>query len=103
MFDVQITAPAESDIQQNFVWWRDNRDPDQAAQWYDSIYPAIESLRNMPRRCALAREHEMYSGELRQLHFGVGRRTTHRIVFAIEGETVFILAVLHQRQQGFAI
>ena len=73
MFEVRITAPAEDDIQQNFTWWRDNRDADQAAEWYDSIYPAINSLSQMPRRCAFAREQDMYTGELRQLYFGIGR------------------------------
>ena len=33
MFEVRITAPAEDDIQQNFIWWRDNRDPDQATSF----------------------------------------------------------------------
>lgn len=56
MFNVKITAPAEDDIQRNFNWWKDNRDSDQAAHWYDSIYPAINSLSHMPRRCAFARE-----------------------------------------------
>ena len=73
----------------------------QAAEWYDSIYPAINSLSQMPRRCASAREQDMYSGELRQLYFGIGPKATHRIVFTIEDQTVFILAVLHQRQKGY--
>ena len=98
MFAVRITGPAEQDIQRNFQWWCENRDLDQAAKWYESIYPAIATLRQMPRRCAFAREQEEYSGELRQLYFGIGRKATHRIVFTIEGETVIVLAVLHQRQ-----
>jgi len=100
MFDVRITPQAEKDIQRNFEWWRDNRDPDQAEEWYNSIFPAIDSLRQMPRRCTFAREQETFSGELRQLLFGIGRKTTHRIVFTIEDQTVLVLAVLHQRQQG---
>ena len=101
MFNVRITRPAEVDIQLNFEWWRDNRDPEQAAEWYESIFPAIQSLAKMPRRCAFAREQDLYSGELRQLQFGIGRKATHRIIFTIEDETVFILAVLHHRQAGF--
>ena len=103
MFEVRITQTAEEDIQRSFEWWRGNRDPDQAAQWYDSIYPAINSLSQMPRRCAFARDQDMYSGELRQLYFGIGRKATHRIIFAIEGHTVTILAILHQRQEGFGV
>lgn len=101
MFKVRITQPAEIDIQRNFEWWRDNRDPEQATEWYESIFPAIQSLAQMPRRCAFAREQDPYPGELRQLQFGIGRKATHRIIFTIEDETVFILAVLHHRQEGF--
>jgi len=50
----------------------------------------------MPRRCAFAREQDMCSGELRQLYFGIGRKATHRIIFTIEDQTVFVLVVLHQ-------
>ena len=100
MFEVRITDPAEQNIQQNYQWWCDNRDPDQAAKWYESIYPAIASLGQMPRRCAFAREQEMYAGELRQLYFGIGRKATHRIIFTIEDQAVIVLAVLHQRQTG---
>lgn len=101
MFEVKITASAEADIQQNFTWWRDNRDPDQAAEWYESIYPAIRSLREMPRRCAFAREQDMYSGELRQLHFGIGRKATHRIIFTIEGQIVFYSCCFASTAKGF--
>lgn len=100
MFEVRITKPAEDDIQRNFEWWRDNRDSNQAARWYDSIYPAIDSLSQMPRRCSFAREQDMYPGELRQLHFGISRNATHRIIFTIDDQTVFVLAVLHQRQRN---
>ena len=41
------------------------------------------------------------SGELRLLYFGIGRKATHRIVFTIEKQAVFVLAVLHQRQQDY--
>jgi plasmid stabilization system protein ParE len=103
MFEVRITDPAEQDIQRNYQWWRDNRDPEQAEKWYDSIYPAIASLNQMPRRCAFAREQEMFSGELRQLYFGIGRRATHRIVFTLREDKVFVLAVLHQSQERFRV
>jgi len=53
----------------------------------------------MPRRCSYAEERESYSGELRQLLFGVGRSATHRILFAIEKQAVYILRVRHISQQ----
>lgn len=95
MFQIRITDAAESDIQNIFEWWRDHRSPEQAARWYESIFPAITTLEQMPNRCSIAREDDLYEGELRQLHFGVGRRPTHRIVFAVEEDVVVVLRVLH--------
>ena len=99
MFAIRITDIAEQDIQQSYQWWRDNRSPSEAERWYDSIYPAIKTLESMPHRCALAREHEAFADELRQLLFGIGRKATHRILFTIEDQTVMILRVLHHAQQ----
>ncbi len=65
MFDIRITDIAEQDIQRNYDWWCENRSPAQAEQWYNAIYPAIETLQTMPRRCATAREHEAHDFELR--------------------------------------
>lgn len=103
MFEVRITEPAEQDIRADFAWWRDNRSAEQAARWYEAIYPAIDTLSQMPQRCPRARESDAYPGELRELHFTIGRRPTHRILFAIEGETVFVLRVRHTSQRDLRL
>lgn len=99
MFAIHITDVAEQDIQSAFEWWRDNRSASEAERWYQSIYPAIETLQSMPHRCAFATERELIGVELRQLLYGIGRRPTHRILFSVENETVIILRVLHNAQQ----
>ena len=83
MFKIRITDVAERDIQQNFEWWRDNRSPEQAARWYDGIFPAIDTLKKMPDRCTAAREQDSFDVKLLQLSYGIGRRATHRILFTI--------------------
>jgi len=99
MFEIRITEVAENDIQSAYNWWRENRSAEQAERWIDAVYPAIATLGTMPHRCSYAQERDFYSGELRQLLFGLENRVTHRIVFTIEGQTVTILRVRHTSQQ----
>lgn len=100
MFEVLITDLAESEIFEAYRWWSENRSEEEAERWYESIYPAIHSLQNMPRRCALAADSLTLPGEVRQLLFGIGRRPTHRILFEIEGDQVTILRVRHVAQDA---
>jgi plasmid stabilization system protein ParE len=99
MYEVRISEPAELDIQSIFDWWRSYRSAEQAERWFEAIYPAIETLSRMPQRCPRARENDSYPGDLRQLLFTIGRRPTHRIIFAIEGDAVIILHVRHTSQR----
>jgi len=98
MFQIRVTDLAEQDIQATYNWWRENRSTEQAQRWFDAIYPAIATLQTMPRRCSHATERELYSGELRQLLFGVAQRVTHRVVFTIEADAVIVLRVRHTSQ-----
>jgi plasmid stabilization system protein ParE len=65
-FQVEITAPAESQIESAYLWYRD-RDAAFADQWFRGLMNAIASLQKSPRRGALVPEHELFSEEVRQL------------------------------------
>jgi plasmid stabilization system protein ParE len=97
---VIVTGPAKRDIQQDYDWWANNRSVEQAKRWYAGIRAAIRSLRTNPDRRALAIESDLLAQEIRQLSFGLGRRPTHRIVFAIEDETVVVLRIRHTSQDA---
>ena len=99
MYDVRITDLAEQDIDANFRWWSDHRSAEQAARWYEAIYPAIHTLSTMPQRCPRTNEEDPSGNELRELLFTIGRRPTHRIVFAIEEDAVIIFRVRHVAQR----
>lgn len=99
-YEVVIAEPAEQDINANFAWWRDNRSTEQAERWLGSIYPAIESLSRMPKRCARVAESAELGADLRELLFGIGRKPTHRVVFEILGPRVRVLRVLHVAQRS---
>jgi plasmid stabilization system protein ParE len=97
---VVITGPAQRDIDQAVTWWSEHRSSEQAERWYNQIYPAIATLAEQPDRYPTSPEADLLPTGLRQLHFGSGRRTTHRIVFTIVGWEVRVLRVRHVAQQN---
>jgi hypothetical protein len=58
-------------------------------------------LAENPERCPFARENPRFPIELRLLNYGSGRRTTHRIIFAIRPTLVVVYAVRHVAQQDW--
>ena len=102
-YRVILTGPARNDIRECVTWWRDHRSAAQAERWYNSIFPAIATLSENPERCSRSPEAAFYPTELRQLHFGIGRRTTHRIVFTIVDNDVWVLRVRHVAQQDLSL
>lgn len=95
-FQVEITAPAEEQIEKAYLWYR-NRDAAFADQWFRGLMNAVATLQASPQRCALALEHELFPEEVRQLLYGKGR-TAFRVLFTIRGDTVYILLVRHVSQ-----
>ncbi len=88
-FQVKVDDEAWREAMRAF--WRIREEaPLNAERWLQGLSDAIESLEQMPRRCALARENEFFEEELRQLVF-----KSHRIVFTIRGDTVHVLFIRH--------
>ena len=102
MPNVILTGPAKRDIQAAYDWWKQNRSAEQADRWYAGIHAAIQSLRSMPERHSLSAESDLVAQGIRQLLVGLGRRATHRIVFAIDGNTVVVLRVRHTSQDALS-
>jgi len=97
-YRVVISARAHEDLEDACSWWAEHRSAEQAERWYNGIGAAIRSLRRNPHRCALAQENDAFPYEIRQLHYGVGKRPTHRVVFTIRPDMVFVLRVRHLAQ-----
>jgi plasmid stabilization system protein ParE len=102
-YRVIITGPAKRDMREAVDWWRDKRSAAQAERWYEKILPTIETLAENPQRCPISPEADLLPTGLRQLHFGLSRKTTHRIVFTIVGSDVFIVRVRHVAQQDLGL
>jgi plasmid stabilization system protein ParE len=98
-YHVLITKAAHRDLREALTWWRDNRSAAQAERWYEKIMPAIATLAENPDRCPISPETDLCPTRLRQLHFGLSRKRTHRIVFTIVGDEVRVLRVRHHARQ----
>ena len=95
---VVIERQAKADLRHAVNWWSDHRSKEQALPWHNGIHEGIETLKDNPKRCGLARENPKSDDELRELHFGLGPRPTHRIIFVIDSDAICVLAVRHTAQ-----
>ena len=87
---------AETQIEKAYQWYRE-RNPEFADRWFRGLMNAIATLQEKPHRCALAIEHEVFPGELRQLLHGKSRNI-YRILFTIRANRVHILYLRHAAQ-----
>ncbi|MEN9223638.1 MAG: type II toxin-antitoxin system RelE/ParE family toxin [Thermostichus sp. HHBFW_bins_43] len=103
-YRIEISSIAEADADKAFLQLSQVLSLEQAKQWYSGLLQAIQSLTQMPKRCALARENEYFSQEIRQLIYGKGRNQ-YRILYTVLEETleptVRILHIRHSRQRAF--
>jgi plasmid stabilization system protein ParE len=99
IYDVVLTRKAERQIASTVRWWANHRSAAQAERWYQGLMQTLKSLQHDPKRCALAPEHGALPLPIRQITYGVGRKPTHRVLFAIRGQRVVVYAVRHLAQR----
>ncbi|MBE9115275.1 type II toxin-antitoxin system RelE/ParE family toxin [Lusitaniella coriacea LEGE 07157] len=96
-YHIEISSMAEGEADSAFQWLSQVNSPKRAIQWYSGLLQAIESLSQMLKRCALARENQCFSQEIRQFLYGKGHNA-YRILFTIlEGQEVSTVRILHIR------
>ncbi len=83
---------------------RAERDIERLAQavtleWFDALLDAIESLAELPERCAFAPDPGFRLRGIRQLLYGEGHNI-YRILYRVKDESVQILTVRHARRQA---
>ena len=96
-FEVIITPSAKADIFETNVWLLENS-PDKAERWLWQISHCVTSLSKMPLRCPVSDESSDFDVEVRHLLCG-GKRNVYRILFSIQGQTVYVLRVRATRQK----
>ena len=67
-------------------------------EWFDGLCDAIESLVELPERCALAPEAALREKGVRQLLYGEGHGV-YRILYRVQDESVQILTIRHARRK----
>jgi plasmid stabilization system protein ParE len=97
-YDVVLTDEAKQNVRAAVAWYAE-RSQSAADHWYSNLQKTLDTLKSDPHRCPIADENERVPVEMRQLNYGSGRKTTHRIIFAIRPSTVVVYAVRHVAQQ----
>ncbi len=94
-YNLVVMPQAQADIQEAFAYLSQHS-PEAARRWYLTVREAIETLSEMPARCALAPEAAKLGVSLRQLLHGK-HPSLYRIVFRIveDAGEVHVLTVRH--------
>ncbi|NEP59127.1 MAG: type II toxin-antitoxin system RelE/ParE family toxin [Symploca sp. SIO2G7] len=93
-YRVRITPTAFADAEGFYLWMRHDS-PSNAANWFNGLFDAIETLASMPKRCPIAPETKWVGQNIRCLFY----KKYYRILYGIEGETVRIYHIRHTSQQ----
>ena len=94
-YAVAITEQAAREMEESAAWWAQERSVEQSERWYAGIRHAIMKVAEQPDRYPRAAEDGAFPHPLRELHYGLGSRPTHRVVFTILKEAVVVLTVRH--------
>jgi plasmid stabilization system protein ParE len=98
-YRVTILPRAKRQLLEQAVWWSEHRSAEQAFRWLEGIEQALASLADHPERCNVARESEAFDRVIRELHYGVRNKATHRAVFEVCGDEVIVHCVRHLAQR----
>jgi len=96
---VTILPRAKRQLLEQALWWAEHRSAEQAFRWLDGFEHALTSLADRPERCSVARESNAFDVVLRELHYGLRNKSTHRAVFEIRQDEVIVHSVRHLAQR----
>lgn len=99
---VVLTEQASRELDAVAEWWAEHRNRDQAGRWYAGFSDKIWTLSQHPDRLPLADENDDFPYTIRELHYGLSSRPTHRAVFTVIGDSVLVLTIRHAAQDRIA-
>jgi plasmid stabilization system protein ParE len=102
-YTVVLSPEAVREIRHSFHWWAAHRSQQQAIRWHKACIRALRSLQSNPQRWPLSREAPAFPFPIRDRHFGIGRRPTHRIVFRVVVNEVHVLLLRHVAQRDITL
>jgi len=93
-YRVIITPTADAEAMEAFRWYAE-RSATAAERWYAGLHRAIAGLADKPGRSPVSEEDSEALGcEVRMLLYG-RRRGIFRILYNIDGDTVWVLRIRH--------
>lgn len=101
-YRVILNERAEAQLEAASLWWMEHRSAEQAARWYNGFLDSLRSLSENPERCAIARENSKFPIPVREHLYGLGKRITHRALFTIRHDVVFVFSIRHVARQDVA-
>jgi plasmid stabilization system protein ParE len=101
IYRVIIQPRAERDIWAAAQWIEDqSKSSSKALRLVRGIRARIETLKSNPKRCPVDPDSHAFGEEVRVLLYGK-RHGKHRILFAIRGQSLHVLAVRHSARQSY--
>jgi plasmid stabilization system protein ParE len=97
-YQIEMLPRAIAELRSIVLWWAEHHSSEQAGRWLIGIEAAIGDLANHPEQHSLAIEADSFPFEVRELHYGVKRRKTHRVLFTIREDVVRVYSVRHLAQ-----
>ena len=99
-YRVLFTSKSRLEFYNAALWWAEHRDAEQAGLWMEQFQTAIDSLKEHPERHAVIHENDLcqWKHVYRRILFGLGKRPTHRAVYRVADDTVYIVAIRHVSQ-----
>ena len=79
--------------------WYASTDPELAAKWFNGLMDAMQRIARDAESFPLARESNELPVQVRQLLYGLGKRKTHRILFAVRPTQIIVHQVRHVSQR----
>jgi plasmid stabilization system protein ParE len=99
IYRVILNDRAEGQLEAAYLWWLEHRSPKQATRWYNEFLEALHGLRENPGRFGVAHEDPKFPYSVRELRFGMGSRVTHRALFTIRDDIVYVFSIRHVAQK----
>lgn len=93
-YRVLLTPQSETDIQMTYRYLR-KAAPKAARAWLKGMRRMVKSLNRFPERGRFAPESASFDEPIREVLYGRGNRGTYRILYAVMGNTVFVVHVRH--------
>ena len=92
-------ARVERALEAGYEWWARHHSPDQATRWFNGFIAALHELGDNPRQWPIAAENDLFPIEIRQMNYGLGNKPTHRAIFTVRPNMVYVLFVRHLAQE----